>query len=309
MCLQRNNMSSASDLEFFSLIHRKGSLTAVARELGTTPSAISKRLAQIEARLGVRLLSRTTRRSTLTEEGEIYLHVGERIVLQIGELEQSISSRRATPKGLLRINAGLGFGRTHLAPLISDFVHRYPEVQVQLHLSDRLVNLAEEGFDLGIRAGAPADGRVVARKIAPNRWLICGAPSYLERHGIPRHPSDLAKHNCLVLRDKDASYGVWYFVDGAKTMSVKVHGTLSSNDNESIVQWALAGHGLASRSDWDVAAHVRSGRLKVVLGDYRAPPGDFYAIYPDRHNLSAKVSAFITFLVERLGESPPWMAG
>lgn len=301
--------SSASDLEFFSLIHRKGSLTAVARELGTTPSAISKRLAQIEARLGVRLLNRTTRRSTLTEEGEIYLHVGERIVLQIEELEQSISSRRATPKGLLRINAGLGFGRTHLAPLISEFVHRYPDVQVQLHLSDRLVNLAEEGFDVGIRAGPPADSRAVARKIAPNRWLICAAPSYLKRHGVPRYPAELAQHNCLVLRDKDASYGVWYFVEGAKTVSVKVRGTLSSNDNESIVQWALEGHGLASRSDWDIARHLKTGRLQVVLADYPSPPGDFYAIYPDRHNLSAKVSAFIAFLIERLGEKPPWMRG
>jgi DNA-binding transcriptional LysR family regulator len=299
-------MDNVSDLAFFAMLYQKGNLSVVARELGVTPSAISKRLAQLETRLGVRLMSRTTRRSTLTDEGVIYLRSAERIISEIGELERSISSRRAAPKGLLRVNAGLGFGRKHLAPLISDFVLRYPEVQVQLHLADRLVNLSEEGFDVGVRAGAPADSRAVARKIASNRWIICGSPEYLKRRGTPAHPSELAGHDCLVLRDKDTSYGVWHFQQGSKQFSVKVHGPLSSNDNESIVQWALRGHGLINRSDWDVAEHVRAGRLKLVLEDFAMPSGDFYAIYPDRHNLSAKVAAFVNFLAERLGETPPW---
>jgi DNA-binding transcriptional LysR family regulator len=292
-------MRGGSDLAFFATVVKEGSLSAAARELDVSPPAVSKRLAQLERRLGVRLLNRTTRRISLTAEGEEYVEVGRRILSEIEELEQRIGPARAAPRGLLRVNATLGFGRIYVAPVVSSFRKRYPEVEVLLQLTDRPVNLTDEAFDVGIRFGELPDARIVARKIANNRRLLCASPKYLGLRGRPTTPNDLTRHDCIVLRQNDSAYGVWKLRRGRQSESVKVRGPLSSNDGSAVLAWALDGHGILMRAEWEVADHLRAGRLEQVLPEYALPPADIHAVYPERHHLSARVRAFVDFLVER----------
>ena len=299
-------MDRVSDLEFFTQLVKQGSLAALARELGVTPPAITARLAQLEKRLGVRLLNRTTRRLSVTHEGEIYLATGARLLEELQELEQTVSSSRGTPKGLLRINATFGFGRRHVAPAIVEFARRYPEVEVQLELTDRSVNLTDKAFDIGIWFGTVPDSRMVARKIVSNKRMLCASPDYLRRAGIPQVPRDLQSHQCIVLRESDAAYGTWYLTRGSRQETIKVRGVLSTNDGETGVLWALAGYGILMRSEWDIHEHVRAGRLVPVLADWALPVADIFAVYPERANLSAKVSAFIDFLTEWFGKEAVW---
>ncbi|AYF86333.1 LysR family transcriptional regulator [Pseudomonas sp. JS3066] len=289
-------MNQVSELAFFTQLVRAGSLAATARELNLTPPAVSKRLAQLEQRLGVRLLNRTTRSISLTAEGELYLINAQRILGEIEEMESQVSSSRAEPKGLLRVNAPLGFGRTHVGPAISSFVRRYPEVEVQLHLTDRPINLPDDAIDVAIRFGELPDSRLIARKIAANRRRLCAAPAYLEAFGRPETPKDLVQHNCIVLRQNDAAFGIWRLSLGKQTESIKVRGGLSTNDGEVALNWALDGHGILMRAEWNLASHLRAGRLVEVLGDYETPPADIYAVYLERLNLSAKVSFFVEHL-------------
>ncbi|MCP3019101.1 LysR substrate-binding domain-containing protein [Cupriavidus basilensis] len=290
-------MGQPAELAFFSALVKAGSLSAAARELDVTPAAVSKRLAQLETRLGVRLLNRTTRRIGVTAEGEVYLEHAQRILADIEDLDQLLASGRVAPRGLLRVNAPLGFGRTYIAPAISAFAKRHAQVEVQLHLTDRPINLGDEGFDVGIRFGEMPDARLIARKIADNRRLVCAAPSYLKAHGTPSTPHDLAQHQCIVLRQNDSAYGIWRFTKGKKTETVKVRGPLSSNDGEVTLTWGLDGQGILQRAEWDLAKYLRSGRLVLLLEDYALPPADIYAVFPERHNMSAKVRAFLDFLV------------
>jgi LysR family transcriptional activator of dmlA len=287
-----------SELAFFVLLAKQGSLSATARELDITPPAVTKRLAQMEQRLGVRLLNRTTRRVSLTNEGEVYLAHATHILAEIKDMEERVASSRAAPKGLLRVNATLGFGRTTIAPLISAFAKRYPEVEVQLELTDRPINLVEEAFDLGIRFGELPDTRLSARKIMSNRRFLCASPAYLKKHGHPHVPNDLVGHSCIVHRQNDDAYGVWRLTRGRKTETVKIRGALSSNDGDVVQGWALDGHGILMRSEWDLAKYLQSGRLQVVLPDYALSPADLFVFYPSRHHLSAKVRTFIDFLVD-----------
>jgi LysR family transcriptional activator of dmlA len=289
-------MSRESELTFFATLVKAGSLTAAARELDVTPPAVSKRLAQLEKRLGVRLLHRTTRRIGLTHEGKVYLENARLILEQIDELERTVSSARVAPKGLLRVNAPLGFGRTYICPMVSQFAKEFRDVQVHLLLSDHPLVLADESVDVSIRFGDLPDARMVARRIAPNRRLICASPAYLQKQGTPETPEDLARHECLILRQNETASGIWRLTRGRKVHTVKVHGNLSSNDGEVVLKWALEGHGVLQRAEWDLAKYVRSGRLKLLLEDYALPPADIFAVYPQRHHMSAKVSAFIAFL-------------
>ncbi|MET0069722.1 MAG: LysR family transcriptional regulator [Candidatus Thiodiazotropha sp.] len=291
---------SDSDLAFFTLLARHASFADTARELGVSASAVSRRLARIEDRLGVRLLNRTTRKVSLTGEGEEYFNEAARILGQISELEQRLTTAREVPKGLLRINATFGFGRTYLAPAVAEFKHRYPEVEVQLILSDAPLNLVEEGLDLGIRFGMPPDSRLVMRRLLKNRRLLCAAPSYLERQGAPRTLKELQRRNCVVLRQDLDTYDVWRFDEvGGELPTAKVSGDLSTNDGEIALAWVLDGYGIMLRSEWDIARHVRDGRLCVVLPDY-VQTANISAVYPARHNLSAKVRVFIESLCEQL---------
>lgn len=288
--------SAPSEMAFFSQLIRAGSFSATARELNVSTPAISKRLSQMEARLGVLLLNRSTRRMSLTAEGELYLVHARRILTDIDDMEQLISQAMSAPKGLLRVNATLGFGRSHIAPLISGFARQYPDVQVQLQLTVNPPALTDDAFDVGIRFGEPPDARVMARRLAANQRLICAAPSYLAKRGRPVMPQDLLKHSCLGIRQGDEAYGVWRLTSGKRTETVKVRGGLSTNDGEIAVNWALDGHGILMRAEWDIAKYLRSGRLVQVLENWQTPPADIYAVYPQRLQTAARVHAFVDFL-------------
>lgn len=294
---------SESELAFFVLLAKKGSLSAVARELDITPPAVTRRLSLMEQRLGVRLVNRTTRKLSLTSEGEMFLAQATAILAAIDEMEASIAGHRDEPKGLLRINATLGFGRTTIAPLISTFAKRYPELEVQLQLTDRPINLVEEAFDLGIRFGELPDTRLAARKIMSNRRFLCASPAYLKKQGEPQTPADLARHQCIIHRQNDDAHGIWRLTRNRKTDTVKVGGALSSNDGDVVLGWALDGHGILLRSEWDAAKYLASGRLQIVLPDYKLAPADLFVYYPSRENLPAKVRTFIDFLVGKFNAS------
>lgn len=288
-----------ADLGFFSALARAGSLSAAARELGISTPAVSKHLAQMEQRIGVALVNRTTRRMSLTPEGEIYLDHARRIVGEIDELEQALGLAKSTPKGLLRVNATLGFGRSHVAPLVSRFVKRHPEVEVQLQLSVNPPPLTDDAFDVCIRFGAPPDARVVARRLAPNRRLLCAAPAYLARHGTPKAPHDLARHACITIRQGDEAYGVWRLASRSRhaaSQTVKVRGGLSTNDGGIAVAWALDGHGILMRAEWDIERYLQSGRLVQVLPHCETPDADIHAVYPQVHQASRRVRVFVDFL-------------
>jgi len=293
-----------ADLRFFSVLAGAGSLSAAARELGVTTPAVSKHLALMESRLAAPLVNRTTRRMSLTPEGELYLEQARRILGQIDEMEQLLGAARAEPTGLLRVNATLGFGRSHVAPLISRFVRRHPQVEVQLQLSVNPPPLADDAFDVCIRFGAPPDARVIARRLAPNRRLLCAAPAYLARRGVPRTPRDLVRHNCIGIRQGEEAYGVWRLASGrgrhAAAETVKIRGNLTTNDGEIAVNWALDGHGILMRAEWDIERYLRNGRLVQVLPQYDTPDADIYAVYPQRHQMAVRVRAFVDFAAQTL---------
>lgn len=296
-----NSGIQPAELGFFVAIASCGSLSRAARELGISTPAVSKRLAQVEARIGVPLINRTTRRMNLTPEGEVFLEHARRILAELDLLNEVLGSAKATPKGLLRVNATLGFGRLHVAPVISRYVARYPEVDVQLQLSVSPPALTDDQFDVCIRFGEPGDARVVARRLAPNRRLLCAAPSYLAARGAPRAPNELRHHNCITIRQGDDAYGTWRLSAadgaGAESESIKVRGNLATNDGEIAVQWALDGRGILMRAEWDVLRYLQSGRLVQVLPDYRTPDADIYAVYPKRHQLSTRIRTFVDELV------------
>lgn len=289
-----------ADLGFFAALAGEGSLSAAARELGISTSAVSKHLAQMETRIGVSLVNRTTRRMSLTPEGELYLEHARRILGEIDGMEELLGVSNAIPKGLLRVNATLGFGRSHVGPLISRFVGRFPQVEVQLQLSVNPPPLTEDSYDVCIRFGAPPDARVIARRIAPNRRLLCASPAYISKHGMPTVPNDLRRHNCIGIRQGEEAYGVWRLASGrgrnAAVEVVKTRGNMTTNDGEIAVNWALDGHGILMRAEWDIERHLRTGRLVPVLAQYYTPDADIHAVYPHRHQLAARVRAFVDFV-------------
>ncbi|MGF6373411.1 LysR family transcriptional activator of dmlA [Paraburkholderia sp. RAU6.4a] len=294
-----------ADLGFFSTLAASGSLSAAARELGLTAAAVSKRLTQMEQRAGVALVTRTTRRMMLTPEGELYLERARRILDEIDELAELLGSAKKTPKGLLRVNATLGFGRSHVGPAISRFVARYPQVSVQLQLSVTPPPLTDDSFDVCIRFGEPPDTRVVARRLAPNRRLLCAAPSYLAAHGMPLTAHDLTRHNCIGIRQGDEAYGVWRLTSGRgaarKTEAVRIKGTLTTNDGEIAVKWALEGHGILMRAEWDIRQYLTEGSLVQLLPDHDTPNADIFAVYSPRHQMSNRIRAFVEFIARELG--------
>lgn len=295
-----------TELSFFATVAGARNLSAAARDLGITTAAVSKRLAQMETRIGIPLVTRTTRRMGLTPEGEVYLEHARRILGDIDDLNQLLSQSKHRPSGLLRINATLGFGRTHVAPVLADFIRDYPEVDVQLQLSADPPPLADDSFDICIRFGRPPDGRIVAKRLAPNRRLLCAAPQYLQRHGVPQTPADLRSHNCIGIRQGSDAYGVWRLTSGkgnkAQTESIHVRGNLTTNDGEIAVHWALKGHGILMRAEWDIARYLRNGRLIQVLPQYATPEADIHAVYHPRHQLSSRIRLCVEFLSERFSQ-------
>ncbi|CAG9189876.1 LysR family transcriptional regulator [Paraburkholderia caribensis] len=282
----------ASDFEFFILIARLKSLSGAARALDLTPPAATKRLGLIEQRLGARLVNRTTRSVSLTPEGETYLRYATQIVAQVRQMEDDISGSRSDPHGLLRINATLGFGRTTIAPLVSDFAKRFPNVEIQFEVTDRPIDLVEEAFDMAIRFGELPDSRLSARRIMSNRRFLCASPRYLERFGTPERVEDLVQHRCIIHRQNDDAYGVWRYMQGDRTEALKVKGALSSNDGDIVLRWALDGHGILIRSEWDLAKYVQSGRLKLVLPETVLPSADLFVYYPSQRNQTARTGIY-----------------
>ena len=300
-----------AELGFLVALSGSGSLSATARELGISKAAVSKRLATIEARTGVTLVNRTTRRMSLTPEGDAVVERARRILGDMEELDRMLSRSTQVPKGLLRVNATLGFGRSHVAPLISRFVQRYPEVDVQLQLTVNPPALTEDAFDVCVRFGHPPDTRVVARRLAPNRRLLCASPAYLAGHGYPKTPPDLSRHNCIGIRQGDEAYGIWRLSTGEgsrrRTEAIRIRGNLATNDGEIAVRWALDGHGILMRAEWDIARYLRSGRLVQVLPQWETPEADIHAVYPQRLQLSARVRAFVECMAESFGSGPDSM--
>lgn len=282
-----------------------GSLSAAARDLGVSTAVVSRKLAALEARLGVRLVNRTTRRLSLTDEGASYHEACARILVDIDEADAAAAARRVEPQGVLRVALPAAFGHKHIAPLVPRFVARYPKVQLALSLSDRTVNVVEDGYDLAVRIGELEDSSLAARKLAPNRRVVCASPEYLRRHGAPGTPEDLSRHNCLTATDFQMA---WEFrgPDGRRG-AVRVSGRYACDNWEVLREWALAGLGVALKSTWDVRAHLEDGSLVPLLPGY-----DFgtdvaiYAVYPHRRYLPAKTRVFIDFLAESFGPEPYW---
>ena len=302
-------MSMIDDLSFFQQVANRASLTEVARHLGLSLPAVSKRLSQLEQRLGVQLLQRTTRRLSLTPEGVLYLEGGRPILRQLDELESALGTRQATLQGRLRINATMGFGRLHLAPVVSEFARLHPQLEVSLELSSQPVSLLDDQADVGVFMGEPPDSRLIAVRLLENPRILCAAPGYLEGMPAPTRVADLAAHNCIVLRQFGSDYAIWRFHKDGKDYAHKVTGTLSSNDGEVALGWALDGHGLILRSRWDVQPHLESGRLQALLTDHQAPQADVFAMYQQRRHTPQRISAFVHYLREALGQRLPFAVG
>lgn len=293
-------MAHLDDLAFFQHLARAGSLTGTARELGLSLSAVSKRLKLLEGRLGVELAARTTRRLTLTAEGERYFARGALILDELDELENSLGEKaNQALSGRLRVNATFGFGRRHIAPLLSRFCAEHPEVEGWLELTNFPLNLSDHGFDIGIRVGEPPESRLVARRILANRRVLCASPAYIAQAPALKVPADLLQHACLVIRENDSDFPLWRFEQSSqptKIQSVKVNGRLASNDGEVITRLALDGHGVMLRSWWDVNEHLASGALVALLPGWQGVRADFYAVYEQRRHVPARQRAFIDYV-------------
>ena len=293
------------EMSVFSRVVRAGSLSAAARELGLSIALVSRRLAALEARLGVRLINRTTRRLQLTDEGASYFENCARLLAEIAEADAAVAARGGEAHGDLKVALPASFGHLHVAPLVPRFVQRYPAVRLALSLSDRFVRVIEEGFDLAVRIGELADSSLAARRLAPNRRVVCASPEYLTRHGTPGSPDDLAQHNCQLTTDYAAT---WEYVapDGSKG-AARVAGRYACDNWEVLREWALAGLGVALKSTWDVRRHLEDGSLVALFPDYSFHSDvAIWAVYPHRRHLPAKTRVFIEFLAESFGPEPYW---
>jgi DNA-binding transcriptional LysR family regulator len=289
----------------FNKVVAAGSLTSAARDLGVSTAAVSRKLAALEARLGVRLIHRTTRRLSLTDEGAVYHEASTRILSEIEEADAAAAARRVEPQGVLKVAMPASFGLKHIAPLVPDFVRRHPRVQLALSLSDRTVNVIEEGFDVAIRIAELEDSSLAARKLAPNRRVVCASPEYLRKHGTPRTPADLQQHNCLTTTD---FHMTWEYRDPqGRRDSIRVAGRYACDNWEVLREWAVAGLGVALKSTWDVRRHLDDGSLVPLLPGYAfGPDVAIYAVYPHRRYLPAKTRLFIDFLADSFGPQPYW---
>jgi len=284
-----------------------GSFSAAARHLDLTPSAVSKQIRRLEDRLGVRLFNRTTRRISLTEAGHAYYDRCARIIADIREAEEAVSSLNRSPRGTLRVSATVSFGRVEVLPRINAFLRRHPEVSMDVDLTDRPVDLVEEGVDVAIQWREQMDDpSLIARRLAVNRRIICAAPGYIRRHGMPSDPEQLQQHNCLTLNEV-SQFNDWEFEDAQLGRRViHVQGSFRANTADALYEAARAGVGLARLSTWLVAGDIRRGELIAVLPQYRHEQSAYYAVYPHRRHLSPKVRAFVDFLVEEFTPVPPW---
>ncbi|MGV2291550.1 LysR family transcriptional regulator [Trinickia sp. YCB016] len=291
------------DVALFLRAALLANVSAAGREFGLSAAVASARLANLERLLGARLLHRTTRRVSLTQEGEAFIKHAQALLDAADAARASVGHARDEPQGRLRVSMTSSFGRQHISPVIPEFLRRFSGVSVDLRMSDRIVDLVDEGIDVAIRIGALKDSSLVARKLAVNRRVICCAPAYLEAHGVPHHPEELARHECIVLSGQRD----WSFMTPAGPVSVRAGGRLATDNGEVIRDALLAGFGIAIKSTWDVAGHLASGKLVTVLDSYPlAETVAIWAVYPTRAFVPTKTTAFIDFLAAHFGDPPYW---
>lgn len=298
--------SDTTDLRFFVTLAESGTLTEAARRMDVTASAVSQRLQQLEKKLCVHLIHRSTRRFTLTDEGELFYTKAVSLLAELDLLIENLRARSGEVAGTLQVWAPMGFGRTYLAPALADFHQRYPRLVVSLTLSDMLPGADAERFDLILHIGGTPDSNLIAYPIASNRRILCASPAYLLKHGAPQLPEDVARHCCIVLRKSGEDVSLWRFRKDRREVAVRVAPSLSSNDGEVTRDWALSGKGIIMRSEWAVAPGLCSGALVSLLDDWQLPDGDIVALIPQHRSVSARVKLFLALLRARFQPVPPW---
>jgi DNA-binding transcriptional LysR family regulator len=293
-------------IESFAAVAARGSLTAAAQAEGVAPAVIGRRIDALEERLGVKLLVRTTRRISLTHEGSAFLEDCQRLLADLANAEASVSAGGVKASGHLRVTAPAGFGRRHVAPLAPRFLALHPEVSLSLNLSDRVADIVNEGFDCAVRVGDLSDSSLVSVRLADNRRLCVATPAYLKRAGTPRHPGDLARHQCLTLSSDASQTRGWAFVVDGELTHLRPSGRVDCSDGQVLHDWCLQGLGIAWRSTWEVEREVREGLLVAVLEEYAAPPSGIYAVFAQRKHLPLRVRLWIDFLKHHYGEESYW---
>ncbi len=299
-------VENITDLLIFAHVVKQGSLSAAGRELGFSTAVVSKRLQRLEEQLGIRLVNRSTRRLGVTEEGARYHEYCVRVLAELEEAEALITKGSRQPKGTLRVTVPAAFGRLHIAPLVPRFLRRYPELRLSLHLSDGIVDIIDDGYDVAVRIGEMKDSNLVARRLGVDHRFVVATPSYLAQHGAPCCPEDLLQHNALLFANP-SPLDQWQFVDGeGAAHSVKVSGNFETNNCEALREAIMADLGVALRPTWDVWRDIQRGSLSVLLPDYTPPSFTIQAVYPSRRHLSQKVRVFIDLLQEVFGDTPYW---
>jgi len=296
------DLSSVDDLEFFEQISRSRSLTEAARSWGKSLPSVSKRLTLLESRLGVQLVRRSTRKLTLTPEGEQYAAGALSILQQKTDLEEGVSQKYGELRGRIAVHSTIGLGRIHIAPLLGEFVREHPRVAIDLELSALPLNIAGTSFDIGIRVGTLEDSRLKSRRLAESRRVVCAAPQYLQSAGRPVTVAELEQHNCIILRQENSDYAVWRFGSDQRQQHIRVNGNMVSDDGEVVTGWCLQGLGLIMRSSWHVNPMLREGRLQQVLEDMPTPSADIHAVYPAAVHTPRRVSEAIDYLKRGLAE-------
>lgn len=302
-------MDRFKQIETLVAVVARGSLTAAARAEGVAPAVIGRRIDALEERLGVKLLLRTTRRITLTHEGSAFVEDCQRLLADMANAEASVSAGGVRASGHLRITAPGGFGRRHVAPLVPPFVAEHPDVSLSLNLSDRVVDLVNEGFDCAIRVGDFGDSSLVSVRLADNRRLCVAAPAYLDRAGVPQTPGELSRHQCLTLSSEASQTRGWAFAVEGELTHVRPSGRLDCSDGQVLHEWCLAGLGIAWRSTWEVEREVAEGRLVALLAGFSAPPNGIFAVFPQRRRLPLRLRLWIDFVKQRYGDPAYWAAG
>lgn len=283
------------------------SFSVTATQLGISGPAVSKAIARLERHLGTKLFNRTTRSVAITDDGQVFLDRWRRILDDMQEAEDLLTSRRLTPRGRLRVQMPLGFGRLVIMPRLPAFLERYPDLSVDVDLSDRIIDLAEEGLDIAVRIGEIPDSRVIARRIYGIRFVTCASPAYLRRYGTPREPEDLAQHRCLPYWMPQLNrHREWPFGRRGVRFSQPVAGRLNVNNSEALIDASVQGHGIVSAATFLVADAVRDGRLKVVMREFVTTGPPVSAVYLPARHLSARVTAFLDFLATVVPKDPPW---
>ena len=302
-------MPRLKQIESFVAVAQKGSLTAAAHAEGVAPAVIGRRIDALEQRLGVKLLVRTTRRISLTHEGSAFLEDCQRVLADLGSAEASVSAGGVKASGHLRIAAPAGFGRRHVAPLVPAFLQQHPEVSMSLNLSDRIVDIVNEGVDCAVRVGDLPDSNLVSVRLADNRRLCVAAPSYLARAGAPLTPAELLRHECLTLSSDASQTRGWAFLVDGELTHLRPRGRVDCSDGQVLHDWCLQGMGIAWRSTWEVEREVADGQLVALLEDFAAPPNGIYAVFPQRKHLPLRVRVWIDYLKHRYGDAAYWKPG